>query len=374
MKVLTVAYYEFLKYIRDIKLVGGLVLFPILLIFILGTTIEGFFSPDDELKIQSGYVNEDTGIMGSEFERFINSPEIKKALELNKLDSMEEAQKLLEEGKIDAFIHIEKDTSTNIAAGNKQIINLYGSSNVELVEGMVKYFTSTFNTIDALLKVNGTPVAMEKQDHIERVSYNSTGTMPKAIDYYSVLTMLQMLLAGAIFGVLIKTKKYESDLHIRLHSLPIRRTTITLGQLLGSILFVFGSSIVTIAFSKFVYGANWSGNILIIMGTLLLFSAISVGMGLIIGHLTTDLGGAMGIIYILILLFSTISGSISPASSIPSLNFISPNYYAKTIIFGTIYGYSNDIMITSALSLAGFGIIIFATAAFLGRRENHDNI
>ncbi|MFZ5986157.1 MAG: ABC transporter permease [Bacillota bacterium] len=374
MKVLTVAYYEILKYIRDIKLLLGLTLFPVLLILILGNTVDGFLLPRDAKKIPTGYINEDEGIIGSEFENLINSKEVKKLLELKKISSMDEGQKILDEGKIEVLIHIEKNVSYNMASGKEQVIHLYGSKNVEFVESIIKNFTSSFNTVNALLEVKGRPTQINKNENIERVSYQSKGTMPKAIDYYSVLTMLQILLAGAIFGVFIKSKKYESDLNIRLYSLPVPKQIITTGRILGSVIYVFVSSIITVLFSKYVFDANWDGNVLIISGTLLLFSAIAVGMGLVIGSFTSDMSTAMGIIFLIMFFFSAVSGSISPASTIASLSFISPNYYAKTILFGTIYGYPSNVVINSALILAIFCLVIYSLAGLLGRRENYDNI
>lgn len=80
------------------------------------------------------------------------------------------------------------------------------------------------------------------------------------------------------------------------------------------------------------------------------------------------------VILLLVFLFGTASGSVSPKSTIIAFGFLTPNYYAKELLFGTIYGYPDVVMIRSALVLAAFAAAVCAAVILLTRRAHYDNI
>lgn len=374
MKVLITAYYEFLKHVRDIKMLVVLIIFPILMILILGTAVEGFFSNDAGVRISVGYVNLDKGGVGRGLDGFLKAGEISKLLELTKYGDKSQGQKALDEGKNDAMIYLAEDLSQDVLEGKRGSIQVYGNKNVELVENILNNFTSSFNAANAAVEVSGPTARPEAADGsvIKRMPF-SKNTAPKVIDYYSVLTLLQILIMGALFGVFITGRTYGSDIHIRNHSLPVGKWTLLSGRIIGSVFFLLLASIVTVVFTKVVYHANWDGNPLIILGVILVFCGIAVGIGVLIGLFTSGFSGMMAVL-LLMTFFGIVSGAISPRSTNNLLGLITPNYYAKVLIFGTIYGYSGQLMTKTALGLLGYAAVVYGAVAVLLRRPGYDNI
>lgn len=374
MKVLISAYYEFIKNLRDVKMFAILIIFPILTIYILGNSINDFLTTDTDKKIAVGYVNQDTGITGQEFDKFLDSKDIRDRLEVISFGDKSQGQKALDSGTINTLIYVPSELSQNLSKGTKQSIHVYGNKNVELIEYVVSGFTTSFNAVKAVVSSGGKPAVLLPESSIKRVYYTKNASTPSAIDYYSVLTLLQMLLLGAIFGVFIVTRSYGSDVHIRINMLPVNPGAVVLGRILGSTLYLLLAAVITMVFSKIAYNANWDGNLIVILGAFLLFSCISVGIGVLSGLFLRSFGAALMIIMLLSIFLATASGAISPASTMESISFISPNHHAKILIFGAIYGYSSDIMLGAALWLFGMITVIYGAAAVFLRRVKHDNI
>lgn len=368
MKLLAAAYYEFKKNIRDIKMIAFILFFPIMATYILGNAVGNFFENDTASRIKIGYVNMDNGKIGKEFDSFLQSKEIQKRLSISDFNSKKEGQEAIEKGRVDSVIYIPEALSEDIQKGNKKNIELYGKKNIEFVESLTRGFVSGYNTLSAVIISGGKPDFAARESSIKRIFYTKNARTPRMIDYYAVLELLMIIIIGAMFGVAITTKDEATDMHIRIHSLPIRKASIVFGRVLGSSIFLFLCSIVVMMFTKFVYHVNWNGNMVIILGTLFTVALIVVGLGVLIGALVPGFGSSLMIVLLLLMIFGVVSGAISPVSTNNVIAMFTPNYHAKVLIFGSIYGYSKEIMLQSALWLLGMlSVIYLMVAAFIGR-------
>lgn len=374
MKLFIAAYYELIKNLRDIKMAVMFILFPLFMILILGNTVEKYLLKDSGKKISVGCVNKDSGVTGKAFDKFTYNEEIKKRLDIKYYDDINIAQHDLKDGKINNLIYIPVNLSENILKGNKESIELYGNKDTEFLESLISGFTSYFNAENTAITMAGKPVDISTTSNIKTISFTKSVAAPRAIDYYSVLTLLMVLLMGAIFGVFITLRQRQSDIHIRLHSLPISSFQLICGKILGSILYLFIAAIITILFTKIFYDANWNGNPIVIILTILMFCSIVVGFGVLIGLLVNNYSTALIIVFLFALFFGSFSGAVSPANTLSSTNFLIPNYNAKVLLFGTIYGYSWKVMYQAGFWLLVMLLLIYGIAAFRIRRVSYDNI
>jgi ABC-2 type transport system permease protein len=374
MKILYVAYYEFIKNLRDIKMLSCLLLFPICITYILGHAVGGYFDADIKDKISIGYINQDSGQVGKEYDSFLQNSEIKNRLNINIFKDKAEAQVALDKGEIDAAIYLPKDLTESLKSEKTSNIELYGKKNLEFVESITEGFVSSYNAIDTVIASGNTPSKINSSSNVERIYYTRSSKTASTIDYYAVLELFNVLILGAIFGVMIISKEDNSDMHIRLSSLPTRKFTLTAGRILGSSLFLFAISVFVMLFTKYVYHANWDGNIFIILGTLFAFSLISVGVGVLVKLFTPNFSSALMIVLLLMMFFGVVSGAISPSYAYGKICLLSPNYHGKILIFGAIYGYSKTIMLKSAIYLLSFIVLIFGISGVVMRRSKYDNI
>ena len=72
MKIINIAYYSILRNFRDKRSISLTLLFPVLLILILGTALNSAYSPRNMDKISVAYVNMDNGAISKRFDAFLN--------------------------------------------------------------------------------------------------------------------------------------------------------------------------------------------------------------------------------------------------------------------------------------------------------------
>jgi len=373
MKVLWSAYYEFIKNIRDIRILIALIAFPISIIILLGTVFDGKLTEDNNGKIPVGYVITDNGEIGKGFETMISTPEISKLIAAKRYSTENAALKDIDIGKIDNYFVVLENTTQKIQKGQTATVNIEGKKNIELVQTLLEGYISKSSAYSIAMNIAQKPVSLEPQKYFERITPINK-KLPKAIDYYSVLTLLEMTSLGSILGIFIVSRNRESNIHIRLYALPISKWTVTYGRVIGSSVFLFISCIVTIVFTKYVYNANWDGNLLIVGGTVMVFSFLSIGIGILIAALVKNMAAAMGITLLLMTSASSFGGAIAPALSSGSLNIINPIYYAKVLIFGTLYSYPTQVMMKAAIGIFVMILIVYLLSFLKLRRVNYDNI
>lgn len=374
MKFLIAAWYEFLKNVRDIKMIAIIIVFPIITIYMLGSAVAGFFETDISPKFEIAVVNQDDGIVGSEFDKFLGNKDISEKLTVKAFESQDEAKSAVDAGTYTALVYLPKGMTTALANGDKQQIVIYGKENMEFVETLVSGFASGFNTVNAAVTTGLMPVQIHSETAIQRVNRVKGDAFPNMKDYYAVLILLQILIAGGVFGVYITTKPYGSDMHIRVHALPVNKWSLLSGRILGSTVYMALASAVIIVFTGLAYGINWNGSMPIMAGTILLFCFIMVGAGAVFGKLFSKSTTALMMVMVLLFAFGIVSGAVSPTSGVTAFGFLTPNYYAKVLLFGSIYGYPAQVMVQSALCLAVFAAITYGALAVLTRRRGNDNL
>lgn len=377
MKILWSAYYEFLKQIRDIRVLIGLIVFPISIIVLLGTAFDNKLTEDFKEKVQTGYIILDEGQVGEGLEQMFETDEIKKIINAVSYVNETDAISAMKTGDIDNYFVVEENTTAAVIKGNSAAIRLEGQKNIELVQTVLNSYISKNNAAAVALELSGDgaePAELSHdQEYFEKIA-PAAAKLPRAIDYYSVLTLLLIMSIGAILGIFIVSRNPESNIHIRLYSLPTSQWALICGKILGSSMFLFLSCIVTVIFTKYVYDANWDGNFVLIGLVLLIFSFLCIGLGIMIHSFIKNLISAMGLSLLFIGVMSNAGGAMTPVTTVQSLNSINPIYYAKVLLFGIIYNYPDRVLLRSAAGLLAVTAAVYAAAFLKLRRVNYDNI
>lgn len=377
MKVFWTAYYELIKNIRDIKVLVALIIFPISIIVLLGTAFDGKLSEDFKEKVQTGYIILDSGDVGRGIEQLLENPETSKYITSSKFETEAEAIKQLNKGKLENYIVVHENTTNKLQKGEAVSINLEGKKNVELIQTILEAYISKSKAYSIALATAGNQniVLPEEKtnEYFERIAPLSK-KLPKAIDYYSVLTLLQVMTMGALLGIFIVARNPQSNINIRLYSLPTSKWEILLGKILGNSIALFLSCVITVVFTKFVYNANWDGNLFIIGATLIVYSFLCIGGGVLIHSLVKSFMSAFGIAFLLMFVLASCGGAISPVAAVTALNIINPLYYAKLLLFGTLYNYPDNVILKGALGLSAMTALMYVISFIKLRRVNYDNI
>lgn len=371
VNILNVAYYTIKRNIRDKRSLCLMLLFPIVLILILGTALGGQFKPQNVDKTVVYYINNDNGEMGKAFDQFINRDEIKEVLDVKTIDSKEEARKIVTGGGAVALIEVDEDFTANYALGEKAKVHVYKNNNsgfrASVVRNIVDSFIDGANSGKAILRIGKMP-DYKTFTTIEDTPLKTDGKIPGAMDYYAVTMLVMILMYGAGYGTYGMAEDYLYDMGNRIKASPIKIHELFIGKILGTILTIFCQGLLIILFTKFVYKANWGSSIVQIAFICLSLSVFSTAMGSAACILFKNEKTADSITSILTPIFTFLAGGYVPINSsnnvFASIRMLSPNFLAQTAIFNTIYGGEVlDIYISTGILWAASLIMLLVSLA-----------
>jgi len=367
MQILNIAYYTALRNFKDKRMLAIILLFPIVLILILGTALESMFSPRMLAAAKVAYLNVDKGTLGRQLDVVLNDEEIQSYVTLLSVTDTAEGLAAVGSGSVEAFVYVPEDYSSKLLRGEQAEVYLHTPLQHPMIRGLLTNYTDSLNT-QLVLADLGQTAAPIWNSYVTDSSISKQGKAPRAIDYYAVQTLLQVMLMGAWYGIGSIQDDRDKNTITRLRTAPISRWKELLGKTLANVLVLFVQAAVVVLFSLLVYKANWSGESIIIIATLMLFSVLTIAMGLLIGTLTSDSNKAFGLLWCVMLFFSISAGAFGTAD-LGIWARLSPNYYAKTALFTTIYGGSSAELQSSLLVLLAATGITFVTALISGRNK-----
>ncbi|MFD0714101.1 ABC transporter permease [Paenibacillus sp. GCM10027626] len=368
MSLCTIAYYTALRHLRDVKAMAAFLLLPLVMMLLLGTMQSNKFTPTTIGKIKIGFLNEDSGNIGTSLDRYLSSASMKGLIERVEVHDVEQGNELLKSDKITSFIHVPPEISSELQSGNEGQVGFYSKEEHPYLQPFVEGYILTINQ-----RMTGSHENLEAVDalnaSINSVEITTAGEIPTGIDYYAVTTMFQFLLLGALFGAFAVTKDIGNYTYSRLLAAPIPGSRVTLGKLLGSVVTLYGVSIFLFLVSKYVLGANWGGSLLVILLVLFLFATISIALGMLMAYLTKSTMVSSITLLIVSIALTMVSGGIQPVEGaiFDFLGRLAPNSYGQKVLFDNIY--EGTIAGTALSGLIVYTLIMILIAMISGRRR-----
>lgn len=377
MKVLTIAYYTIKRNFRDRKSISLTLLFPIMLILILGTALNSAYSPKKISKINVAYKSEDPGAFSNNFMAFLKSKDIKGLLQIKDVKTYDAGIKLVNAKDASALIYIPKNYSEDVYNDKKAFVQVYQSEdnalNSTIVKNIVDSFINGAKTIGVLNKMGVSNPSYGVYKNIVDKPITTTGTIPRAIDYYAVTMLALTLMYGALYGSFGMAEDKTEKTYIRIKSSPTKPYINYIGKTLGAIVTLILQMVILVLFTKYAFHANWGPNMGMIFFLGTLFSVFAVSLGIMAYAVTNDAMRASGIINILVVFFTFISGGYAKLNAdgtwFEKFSYISPNKLFQTATFNNIYGGAGSQTQLCILALIGLTVIMFIIASVAGRRS-----
>lgn len=376
-RIFTVFKLTILQNLRDTgNTLGQMLVFPIVLILILGMALSPMYEVGNLEPTMVGYLNEDGGLAGSMVDEFMAMPEIEDLLDVQRLNSVSQGEELLQKGEITALIHVPQDYSAKVQVGEGAEIAIIGhpgrSFGVSMVETVMESFTYGGNAIQAMFTMgNLQPEYNPALDSIEDQPISASGLRPSAMGYYAVTMLVMIAMYGTMYGAFGMGENNMSPVGLRVKASPIRPREQYIGAILGNVSTIFVSSMVIIAFTHFVYGVSWGDNLPLVLLITLMHVILTIGLGTMAIMVTRDENRASVLLNVLVVASTFLAGGyfkISLPPSIGWIQYISPNFLAQTALFNTIYdGPLSETMLMLA-AMAGIIVLSFAVAMVAERR------
>jgi ABC-2 type transport system permease protein len=366
MTIIRVFIKEIKQNLRNVRAMTYYVLFPIILILVLGTALSGAFDKSSEFKdINIIYTSSSNGSLVQAFKGFITKGG-EMGFTFTEAQSVPEAVDRVKNGNYACFINVGEN-GLEIYENDKVVFK------AQLVEGVLGAFIQRYKAISQIASVN--PVVVGKiindQSNPNFVKLSTLGELrqPKAMDYYGVTMLTLIILYSSLTGAhAIKDEKTAKTMS-RLLCAPIKKYEVLTGKILGALVITSLQVLVVILISKFLLKAYWGNHLGII--SLLLASEVVMAVSLGIG-LAFIVRNERGILNAIIPLMAFFGGSYIPIEELGKTMLFISNYspvrWVNKAIFSVIY--SNDYSSVAQAIMINLSIaVVFVVIASLSFRK-----
>lgn len=368
---------ELKQFVRNKRVLLMMMLFPIVLITILGNALKNMMGDNGNSTIFNNvkilyYVNEDSKYKNL-LDEFISYGEKNLKVTFTKADNIEDGKKSVSQG-YDGFIVSEKDSDTVYFYKN-QIYSLGGT----FVEKALSSFVERYNIVYEIYKVNpmgAATIQNEKTEEYTKITSITPDRVPNSIDYYSVaeLTLIIMYLSVTMMNAVRSERISKTE--DRILATPASKWILILGKVAAGVVIGIMQCIVVYLFSKYVLNAYWGNNLINILLILLSFIFVNVMLGTTFALIFKDIRVADGILNVVIVVFVALGGGYTPLETLQSSELmskvikISPVYWTNISIFQNAFGNgsSPDMMTTIFMNIIIALMLMSATVFLLNRR------
>ena len=322
-------------------------LFPVLLVFFLGTMLQNLDIADydiGEISVQYS-VSETDEQSGKAFAEFLDNIDVIKA---EKNNDIQNALKLTDSGDTDACIEL-KNGEIVLHKGRNDIVNRALSSVLNSYIAVSDTYYKIASTDPSLL------MNIDADTEKSFVEQEGLGVTRSMMDYYAVsMAVMMIFMSHMMMGCTAFKDEEKIFTMSRLYLSPLGRTKLFFGKLIGILPSAVISNAVIMLLSAFVFGARYCDNFIGNLLLFLLFSCCSMAataVGMLIGVLIKIPAESIVIPLTWALLF--FSGSFSKQVFIEGFSDKLPPYIVQQAAFRlTLYGESDSALAVIAVCLA----------------------
>lgn len=322
-------------------------LFPVLLVFFLGTMLQNLDIADydiGEISVQYS-VSETDEQSGKAFAEFLDNIDMIKA---EKNNDIQNALKLTDSGDTDAYIEL-KNGEIVLHKGRNDIVNRALGSVLNSYIAVSDTYYKIASTDPSLLMNTNTDT---EKTFVEQEGLGVTRSM---MDYYAVsMAVMMIFMSHMMMGSTAFKDEEKIFTMSRLYLSPLGRTKLFFGKLIGILPSAVISNAVIMLLSAFVFGARYCDNFIGNLLLFLLFSCCSMAataVGMLIGIIIKI--PAEGVIIPLAWSLLFFSGSFSKEIFLEGFSDKLPPYIVQQAAFRlTLYGESGSALAVIAVCLA----------------------
>jgi len=391
--VLFLAIKDLLIILKDKQALLIILLMPLIIIVILGNAL-GFMFEDEFIvdKFEVAVVNSDHNTISDFLIDDVLNGESGSSFD-TRMAGYDEAENLLQQGKVKAIIFIPEKFTTDIE--NQKEVQLmikakdYDEVEIKIVSGIVDGFAHRLSTgfagtkatmeayftniepIEGSGRVMSVPKANEvmidllieigsRSINYKDVEYENLKRI-NGVQYYAATILIMFMLFGASFGVTLFIVERELTTLKRLVTIRANKGTLILGKFSGLFFVILVQAIILILFSRFVYGVHWGHSFPGIVLVTLSSVFASSSMGMFIACIVKTRRAAMGISQLIIHVFNILGGGMVPLRMLPdiirNIGKVSLNWWSATAYHNLMMGYSLDEILPYCLVLLGMSAV-----------------
>ncbi|WML58885.1 ABC transporter permease [Neobacillus sp. PS2-9] len=367
MNIFSMAWKGIKSDFRDRRTLFFMLLFPIVLMLVLGTALSNTFTtsiPVDDLHV----VYTDT-TKGENFQPFVK--EVKKSgVHFKKVIDETKAKKDVQQSKVDGYVKVS-DKEVQLYLNNGSSIE------ANILQGMLSAYVNQYNIATEIMKTAPDKMAAfsrDSQANFIKETSLQPDKQPSSMDYYAIVITTMIILYGAMSASSLIVEERVRGTANRLIASPIRKSEIFIGKVLGGLVSSSLSALLVVQLSKLLFHANWGdheGMVYLVLLTEIIF-AVSLGIG--ISFLAKTHAAPKVIITLVAQLSSFFGGSyfriVNPEGFFKLITELSPLTWMNNGLMKLIYANDLSAAIPAiTINMAGSLLFLLVAVISLKRRE-----
>lgn len=369
--------------LRDRTNAFFVVLFPMLMVMVLGLAFGGDYTP------RVGVVTEGSGALTSALVKEIGSGD---AVDVRSFDTRAAVVTAVENGELESAVVIPADYDAALSAGEPVAVEYvsradqYAQQVGMVVRGAVDEQASRLRVAGVLsdrldtdlsegLELTDATAARVTEVTVE-TSTAGEAMFPADLGRFDIGASSQLLLfifltSMTSASALIETRRL--GLSRRMLATPTRVSSIVAGEALGRVAVAVVQGLVIMAGSALIFGVDW-GSPLGAIAVMLVFAFVGGAAGMLLGSASKTPQQAIGTGLLVGLGFAALGGSMMPleffSSTMLKVAHLTPHAWASEA-FGTLVRHDGTIVdvATELAVLAGYAAVLFTAGAWLLRRR-----
>ena len=271
----------------SIPLLSIMLIFPIILIFILGTALSGYFKQVDIPKMNIIIV--EVNLKPSIYDTILKYDKtFTKLFNAEVFASKSAALKKFSSSNKYVAVVTFKEHQRN----NHSNYSPFGNFDIEITSkggsqeaGFVKVYFNIFANYYKFARSIYSPSDIPKSINFESAF---SGHFPRALDYYAVAMVVMMALYGSFGGIAVIEEERKQNTLIRLFASPKNPQIIFVSKAFAQMVFLYIQLCLIVLFSKYIYQANWGENLWIIFLLLFIYSIFAIIFGIFIALISKN--------------------------------------------------------------------------------------
>jgi ABC-2 type transport system permease protein len=378
----TLIHHELRRMIRAKETFWLLLFLPLLLIFILGNALAGFFDYEDRRvdPIEVGLVVLDEA--SAEFAGLLRTEEMARWLDVRDFDDRERMLDALRNREIGYGVVVPEHFAERATSGEEARWELYPGHNADanlVAESAIGGLLDRINFVQSAVIALGDPRAAEAAVRTASAADGSrVNVMPpdmsgrdySALQYYAAQMLVMFLLyAGMAAGLSIIEDREMRTLE-RIHAAPVRPVHILAGKFAGDGLIAFAQALLIIVFTFAFYGLDWGSRYIHLLAVCLFIVISAVSLAVIVAALAPKGRTFQTVFMTLIMTMTFLSGGFTPelGGFLDRLGEFTLSYWASQSFIHLMLG-SADSIVREHLTVLGLTAAgLFLISALLGRK------
>ncbi|WP_163653935.1 ABC transporter permease [Listeria sp. PSOL-1] len=353
--------------IRDRNFFIYTLLFPFVLILVLGTVLQNSFASDTVSEpVKVSYLKGQNQTLDQSFEQFTKMS-TGKVIDFKATKNENKARERVKNGDIDALVILQQNklqvVTSNPDADKKGI-----------VDGYLNAFGKEYQLGTSLGKIDASKLALlAKQEPLSKdaiqVEKNKSGIHFSAFQYYAITIISLMMMFGVMSGMNIFRVEKAKHTNLRLLISPVSNAKIIMGNFLGALFVNVVGLFIMMNLTHFFFHVNWGSApwlIFLCYFSLLLFST---AFGMSLDVFSNGNPAVSGLGNICVQLFAFIGGSYFPTSNTFVQNLSPIGWLNKGITNFLYAGNIIEIIWPIALNLALSIVLLIGVSLIIKRKE-----